>query len=1045
MPAVEATPRVARRPRGAVATAALLLLAAEVGVFLASTVPGVRGDTRFHDLLDGWLQGAAYVTTAVVAVLGSRRAGRHRRAWLWIAAGLVARAVGFVVFLAIVRRHPPVDYPSFADGAWLLMPLLLAVGLVRFARQPTRAVVARVTLDALAGALSAAALALTLLYGTLVALTAPGLPSHIVATNIAYPITDILLVFVIVGVFTTWSWRVAAGLWIVGAGVVGFAVCDAVFLYESTRGTFHPGSGVSALSLAATALIAVAPFAPAETPVRVSRRDVSQVLAPAVAALTCVALLVYAAREEPPFAVVVLATAGLLVTVLRTLLAILLLQSTTRALRERDARLQRSEAQAAAEADRLSAVVAGITEYAVIGARQTHVTFFSPGAERMLGYTAEEVIGHHPAEIFNLPDELAQRARELGVDSGAAALVAGATESQAVTRRWTYVRKDGSRLPVELTITGLGDGEYLGVARDVTSEETLARHRATREALGELLSGGLPMDEALEAAVRIVSAEMDWDLGILWLADGDEIAARHVWQRPEIASDEYVAGIRAVRAAAGEGVTGRLWQDATPVWIEDLKALEDLTPGEGELRETIVPGQETLVAMPVRGVAPGDLPLGVLQLVGHRRPRDPELMELLETIGVVIGRYLERERSAEELRAARDAAELADRTKSAFVSRISHELRTPLNAILGFAQLLERDTADPVQQERITQIVAGGRHLTDMIDDLLDVALVERGEMGVSMEPVAATDVLREVLDLTRPLVAERHLELEVDAHQGLFRYVHADYQRLRQVLLNLISNAVKYNRRGGRIKVAFDASDEARLCFLVSDTGPGIDAEQLSRMFRPFERLGAEEGREQGTGLGLFVSKGLVEAMGGDLRVTTEPGVGSTFVVDLPRAEPPVEPDTPPAPATRAAADVELPPASILYIEDNAANIRLVRDILTAQPAVRLGTETEGVAGLDRARRERPDLILLDVHLPDIGGDEILLRLKADDTTAAIPVVVISADAGAGHERRFVGAGADAYLTKPLDVDRFLLTVRDALVAVRPPQPVPPTSGADG
>jgi CheY-like chemotaxis protein len=178
---------------------------------------------------------------------------------------------------------------------------------------------------------------------------------------------------------------------------------------------------------------------------------------------------------------------------------------------------------------------------------------------------------------------------------------------------------------------------------------------------------------------------------------------------------------------------------------------------------------------------------------------------------------------------------------------------------------------------------------------------------------------------------------------------------------------------------------------------------------------------------------------------VQTAPGEGSTFIVDLARTDPPAEADGVPAAVRAVAAEVALPPASVLYIEDNAANLRLVRDVLGGRPQVQLATATEGLTGLDVARRSAPDLILLDVHLPDIGGDEVLARLKADPATAAIPVIVISADAGAGHERRFVGAGADAYLTKPLDVDRFLATVRDALAVVRPAHAVPPTPGADG
>ena len=397
----------------------------------------------------------------------------------------------------------------------------------------------------------------------------------------------------------------------------------------------------------------------------------------------------------------------------------------------------------------------------------------------------------------------------------------------------------------------------------------------------------------------------------------------------------------------------------------------------------------------------------------------------------------ERERNAVELRRARDEAEAGNRAKTEFVSNISHELRTPLNSVLGFARLLERDLDDP-DRERARQIVAAGEHLTETINDLLDLASVERQELRLSLEPVLATDVLRRVIDLTQPLIAERGLALELDAHEGLHVGVLADFTRLQQVLINLVSNAVKYNRPGGTIRLRFERAGDERLRFLVEDTGPGIPAHQLPMVFEPFERLGAENGPEEGTGLGLTVARGMVEAMGGRLQVTSEVGVGSTFSVELRRVD---------APRTRsagAAADhpqlSELAEAegTVLCIEDHPANVELILDILAPAPRLDVVTADTGAAGLEKARSLEVDLILLDLHLPDTNGFGVLRALRADPATASIPVVVVSADATPDQRARHLTAGADRYIEKPIDPGELIGAVLDGLTSRHRPSEAP-------
>ena len=380
-----------------------------------------------------------------------------------------------------------------------------------------------------------------------------------------------------------------------------------------------------------------------------------------------------------------------------------------------------------------------------------------------------------------------------------------------------------------------------------------------------------------------------------------------------------------------------------------------------------------------------------------------------------------------ERRRAEEAAAAASRAKSEFLSRMSHELRTPLNGILGFAQLLELDAHSPEQREGVEHILKGGRHLLALINEVLDIARIEAGKLTISLEPVLAGDVISSALDLVRPQAASRGIRLPMaiacDGH------VMADRQRLQQVLLNLLSNAVKYNREGGTVSVSCDREPAGRFRLTVADTGPGIAPERMPRLFTPFDRLDAPETGVEGTGLGLALSKGLVELMGGALRAESTLGHGSRFSVELPMAESPTRE------LERARVTIALetdPPGvrgTVLYIEDNLSNLRLVERIVTRRPGITLLSAMQGSRGLELAQAHRPDLIVLDLHLPDMPGQEVLAHLRADSGTREIPVVILSADATPSQVSRVLQQGAHAYLTKPLVVTQFL-TLLDELLA---------------
>ena len=390
------------------------------------------------------------------------------------------------------------------------------------------------------------------------------------------------------------------------------------------------------------------------------------------------------------------------------------------------------------------------------------------------------------------------------------------------------------------------------------------------------------------------------------------------------------------------------------------------------------------------------------------------------------------------LEQARDTAEQANHAKSEFLSRMSHELRTPLNAILGFGQLLEMEELNARQQENVSHILHGGRHLLGLINEVLDITRIEAGRLDLDAEPVNVSEVFAEVLAFVQPLARQRKITLLAPpaAPGADGAMVWADRQRLKQVLLNLLSNAIKYNRPSGCVNLACEPGDDPqRLRLVVRDTGVGISEEDLPKLFFPFERLSAGSYEAEGTGIGLTISKRLVEAMAGRIEVRSVVGRGSTFTVELPTTEDALR-DTgnPFPPPFRAAPDAAARPAAhtVLYIEDNLSNLTLIKEVLARRPDIRLIGAAQGNEGLELAREVRPDLILLDLHLPDLPGDTLLKALKRDQRTQEIPVVMVTADATPLEAKRLQALGAKAYLTKPLEIPAFLRVVDRTLAERR-------------
>ena len=430
--------------------------------------------------------------------------------------------------------------------------------------------------------------------------------------------------------------------------------------------------------------------------------------------------------------------------------------------------------------------------------------------------------------------------------------------------------------------------------------------------------------------------------------------------------------------------------------------------------------------------------VGTFALANRQSGYDKNLIEFLRpftaTYGVIINsqRMLDMEEvNRKNLIRAKRRADQANRAKSEFLSSMSHELRTPLNAIQGFGQLLENDSSlDEEQQDNVLEILNASRHLLILINEVLDLAKVESGKLELSLEVIQVHELLEETLTLVRHSAQSRNIKLRIQDSSGA--RVTADRTRLKQALLNLVSNAVKYNRVGGDVVISAKRHDDNWVDIRVSDTGPGIAPSQITELFQPFNRLGAELSHIEGTGIGLALTQRLLDLMGGSVGVESQVGEGSTFWLRLPSEEnddsvttsasPVLQPDS------LTVAGSEENTRTVLYIEDNPANLKLIARILQRYDGAHLLTTSSGMEGFAMAKERQPDIVLLDINLPDTDGYSVLRNLKASEDTADIPVVALTANAMHGEVRRGKHAGFDEYLTKPISVDELLATLEKYL-----------------
>jgi len=629
------------------------------------------------------------------------------------------------------------------------------------------------------------------------------------------------------------------------------------------------------------------------------------------------------------------------------------------------------------------------------------IQIFNVGAERMLGYAAVDVLNKiTPADISD-PQEIIARAEALSLElattiaPGFEALVFKASRGIEDIYELTYIRKDLSRFPAIVSVTALRDAQekiigYLLIGTDNTARKEVEAARTL-------------LDQRLRDQQFYTRSLIESNIDALMTTDPSGIIS------------DVNKQMEALTGCTRDELIGAPFKNyfTDPERAEaGIKlVLSEKKVTNYELTACARDGKETVVSYNATTFYDRDRKLQGVFAAARDITERKHLDQALQETNI-------------ELENARVVAEKANLAKSDFLSSMSHELRSPLNAILGFAQLMDSDTppATASQKASIEQILHAGWYLLELINEILDLAVIESGKLSLSEEPVSLAEVLLECKAMIEPQAQKRNITMTFPVFDTPY-LVRADKTRLKQVLINLLSNAIKYNRAAGSVVVDCLVSSPERTRIRVTDTGAGLTPDKLKQLFQPFNRLGQESGTEEGTGIGLVMSKRLVELMGGLIGVESTMGMGSVFWFELSSASASqgvVEKLNSHA-ITQARIDSNSAVRTLLYVEDNPANLKLLEQLIARRPDLRLLTAINGSLGIELAREKQPEVILMDINLPGISGIQALKTLHDDPLTAHIPVLAISANAMPSDIAKGLEAGFFRYLTKPINVNEFM------------------------
>ncbi len=636
------------------------------------------------------------------------------------------------------------------------------------------------------------------------------------------------------------------------------------------------------------------------------------------------------------------------------------------------------------------------------------IQIFNVGAERMLGYTATDVLNRiTPAEISD-PQEVIARAKALSQELGTTiapgfeALVFKASRGIEDIYELTYIRKDGSRFPAVVSVTALRDAEKIIIGYLLIGTDNTARKQVEAEQQ--------KLDQRLRDQQFYTRSLIESNIDALMTTDPSGIITDVNKQMEALTGctrDELIG------APFKSYFTDPERAEAGIKLVLGQKKVTDY-----ELTARARDGKETVVSYNATTFYDRDRTLqgvfGVARDVTERKRFEQALQE-----------------TNVEMEVAKSTAEKANLAKSDFLSGMSHELRSPLNAILGFAQLMEKASEQPtdLQKESISQILKAGWHLLKLINEILDLAVIESGKVSLSLEPVSLSEVFSECQAMLETVADLQGITMIFPAYdQSIF--VWADQTRLKQIIINLLSNAIKYNKPNGSVEVSCVLKDNAHMRISVKDTGAGLAPDKIAQLFQPFNRLGQEASSVTGTGIGLVVTKQLAELMEGVLGVESSEGIGSVFWVELRSiAAPTRKADiTELTQSPQKTTPFEIHQCTLLYIEDNLANMKLVEQLIALRKDIKLLTAVDGTLGIELARRTLPDVILMDINLPGISGIDALKILQQDPLTCKIPVVALSANAMLRDIKLGIDLGFFRYLTKPIKVNEFMETLNEAV-----------------